>query len=196
MRFWKSAPDVCARFWRRLLLLLGAGWVLLALAAPLGVKQAQLEPVDEGYELNAEFAVDFPPPVAEAVARGVTLHFTAEFELSRSRWYWFDEVAARRREVYQLSFQPLTRQYRLTVGALHQNFARLDDAVRQLGRLRRWVVIDRREIKPGKVYQAALRLELDKALLPKPFQLTALANGDWDLDSGWHRWTFRPGDAK
>jgi uncharacterized protein DUF4390 len=199
MPCWKSAPEAVAcwrRFRRALLLVLAGGWLAVALAAPLAVRQAQLENGEEGYELNAEFAVDFPSAVAEAVAKGVTLHFNAEFELSRARWYWFDEVVARRREVYRLSYQPLARQYRLSVGGLHQSFASLDDALRQLGRLKRWVLIDRREVKSGNVYQAALRLELDTSLLPKPFQLTALANSDWDIDSRWHRWTFRPGEAR
>ena len=199
MPCWKSWPEVF-RTWRggrrALLVALAAGWLALATAAPLAVRQAQLEAVEDGYELNAEFAVDFPPVVAEAVAKGVTLHFTAEFELSRGRWYWFDEVVARRREVYRLSYQPLARQYRLSVGALHQGFTSLDEALQQLGRLKRWVRIDRRELKPGLTYQAALRLELDTSLLPKPFQLTALANSDWDLDSQWHRWMFHPAEGR
>lgn len=181
---------------RRLLLALVASWALVALAGPLGVRQAQLEASDEGYELNAEFAVELPAAVAEAIGKGIVLHFTAEFELSRARWYWFDEVVARRREVYRLSYQPLARQYRLSVGGLHQSFGSLDEAVHQLGRLRRWVRIDRHEVAAGKVYQAAVRLELDTSQLPKPFQLTALANSVWDLDSRWHRWTFRPGEAR
>jgi hypothetical protein len=83
--------------------------------------------------------------------RGVTLYFVVDFELSRSRWYWLDEQVASRSQTYQLSYHALTRQYRLSSGALHQSFTSLDDAQRILSRLRNWQVIDKgvaRRIRP------------------------------------------------
>jgi hypothetical protein len=32
--------------------------------------------------------------------------------------------------------------------------------------------------------------------MPKTFQVTAIANRDWDLASDWMRWTFVPSDGK
>lgn len=197
----KSAPERHARptvgSWLRGLLALLAGvWVGLAAAGTVDVLGAALEPSDEGYELTADFRVGFPAVLVEAINKGVTLHFVAEFELLRPRWYWFDKTVARRREIYRLSYHALTRQYRLTVGELHQNFNSLEDAARRLARLRRWVLIERSQIKAGAEYVAAVRLQLDTSQLPKPFQLTALANDDWDLDSGWHRWEFTGGEAR
>lgn len=178
---------------RRLAALLACLWWGVAAAGTIEVLTAKLEAVEEGYELNADFRVNFPAVLVEAVNKGVTLHFVAEFELKRPRWYWFDKTVARRRESYRLSYHALTRQYRLTVGALHQNFTSLEDAARRLVRLRRWVLIERNQLTPGEEYGAAVRLQLDTAQLPKPFQLTALANDDWELDSDWHRWTFTAG---
>lgn len=193
----KSAPEAGVLVWLRALLgLLAAGWLALATAGTVEVASAQLDPADDGYELSADFRVSFPGVLVEAINKGVSLHFVAEFELLRPRWYWFDQTIARRRESYRLSYHALTRQYRLSVGALHQNFASLDEAARRLARLRRWVHIERSQLKPGEEYRAAVRLQLDTSQLPKPFQLTALANDDWDLDSGWHRWTFTAGEPR
>ena len=197
-RFWKSAPERPApggalAWLRRLAALALCLWLSAAAAGSVEVLNARLESVDEGYELNADFRVGFPAVLVEAVSKGVTLHFIAEFELKRPRWYWFDKTVARRRESYRLSYHALTRQYRLTVGALHQNFTSLEDAARRLARLRRWVLIERSQLAAGEEYVAAVRLQLDTSQLPKPFQLTALANDDWELDSDWHRWTFTVG---
>jgi hypothetical protein len=41
-------------------------------------------------------------------------------------------------------------------------------------------------------YQAAIRMRLDTAQLPKPFQLNAVASRDWNLASDWYRWTVNP----
>ena len=40
--------------------------------------------------------------------------------------------------------------------------------------------------------EASLRMRLDTAQLPKPFQLNAIASRDWTLASDWHRWIFTP----
>ena len=41
-------------------------------------------------------------------------------------------------------------------------------------------------------YQAGIRMRLDTAQLPKPFQLNAIASRDWTLASDWHRWSLTP----
>jgi len=41
-----------------------------------------------------------------------------EFELYRSRWYWFDERRVSASLTYRLSYSPLTREYRLARGTL------------------------------------------------------------------------------
>lgn len=152
-------------------------------AAGIDTIDATLLANEDGYELNANFSIDLPPVLEEAVNRGVTLHFIAEFELLRPRWYWFDERTARRSQTWRLSYHALTRQYRLTAGALHQNFASLADALSVLARIRRWQVIERKDVALGESYQAGVRLRLDLTQMPKPFQISALANRDWDLAS-------------
>lgn len=174
-----------------LLLLLGL-WSAPALAAGIEIRDATLLPGDEGYELSANFTIELPPSLEDAVNHGVTLHFLVEFELLRPRWYWFDERSARRSQTWRLSYHALTRQYRLTSGALHQNFASLADAVSVLSRVRRWQVLERKEVSVGENYQATVRLRLDLSQMAKPFQINALANRDWDLASPPAAFAFSP----
>lgn len=167
-----------------------AGLLNPARAGSIDIRNPQLLPADEGgYALSADFRIDFSPRLEEAVAKGVTLYFVLEFELERPRWYWMDEKLANRSQTWRLSYHALTRQYRLSTGTLHQSFATLEEALQMLSRVRRWQVIDQ-SLRPGDNYQAALRLRLDISQLPKPFQVSALASRDWNLNSDWLMWKF------
>lgn len=161
-----------------------------ALAAEIEIIRPQLQPGEDGYVLSADFKFELGPRLEEAVNKGLTLYFVADFELTRGRWYWFDEKLASRSITYRLYYHALTRQYRLSTGGLHQSFESLSDAMRVLSRLRNWTVIDASEkfLRSGGTYQAALRMHLDINQLPRPFQLTALGSKDWTLDSEWKVW--------
>jgi hypothetical protein len=173
-----------------LLLAVGA-----ALAAPharaddILVGRATLESVEDGYVLSADFEFDLSPRLEDALSKGVPLFFLVEFELTRPRWYWFDERAGAASQNWRLSFHALTRTYRLSSGALTQSFPTLGEALRALQRVRSWQVLDRTQIKPDTRYVAGVRMRLDTAQLPKPFQVSALANREWTLASNWYRWT-------
>jgi hypothetical protein len=165
-----------------------------ALAEGIEVRSATLEPDEEGWNLEASFDIQFSPRLEEAVNRGVPLYFVAEFELSRPRWYWFDEKPIVLTQTYKVSYTPLLRQYRLANGNgnNYQNFTRFEEVTRVLSRLRGWHVADKGALKKDQVYQASVRMRLDTAQLPKPFQVNAIASRDWTLASEWHRWTITP----
>lgn len=185
---------------RRIALL--SGFLALLATAPargdgIEVGDVALRAADEALVLDADFDFDLTPRLAEVVANGVPLYFRVEFELTRSRWYWFDERAASRVLQLRLSYHALSRQYRLAAGTqpdlymLQQNFPALDDALRVLRRVRNWVVVERRSALSRSDYDAALRMRLDTTLLPKPFQLSALTSRELHLESPWKRFVLR-----
>jgi len=161
-----------------------------AAADEIAVRSARLEAAEDGYALDADFQVDLTPRLEDALHQGVTLYFVVDFELSRPRWYWLDEQIGAASRTARLSFHALTRTYRLSSGTLHQTFPTLGEALRALGTVRSWTVIDRGRLAPDTTYAAAARLRLDVTQLPKPFQLSALANPEWTLASPWRRWRF------
>ncbi|WP_374480508.1 DUF4390 domain-containing protein [Zoogloea sp.] len=161
-----------------------------AQAAEAEIRNAALLPSDDLYVLNADINAELTPLLADVVARGVSLYFVAEFELSAPRWYWMDEEIATKSLTYRLSYQSLTRQYRLTTGALHQNFGSLEEAMRTMLRIRNWGIADRNALKVGRSYNAALRFRLDVGELPKPLQVSAFGRKDWNMATDWYRWTF------
>ncbi len=161
-------------------------------AEGIEVRSAAIEAVDEGWQLQAEFDINFSPRLEEAVNRGVPLYFVVEFEIARPRWYWFDEKPIQLTQTYKISYTPLLRQYRLSMGNGYQNFTRFEEVTRVLSRLRGWHVADKGALRKDVAYQASLRMRLDPAQLPKPFQVNAIASRDWTLASDWQRWTLTP----
>ncbi len=159
-------------------------------AGGITMRELRLDSTDDGYQLSTDIAVTLSPRLAEAVTRGVALYFILEFDIRRPRWYWLDENVAERTQTYRLSYYALTRQYRVSTGALHQSFDSLEEALNLIGRLRSWPVTEHNRLKTGESYVASLRLRLDVTQLPKPFQLSAMSNRDWTLESEWERWGF------
>ena len=51
-------------------------------------------------------------------------------------------------------------------------------------------MIDRNQVHVGETFNASVRMQLDIALMPKPFQIDAVNNRDWSLSSEWKRFTF------
>ena len=131
-------------------------------------------------------------PFQEALHKGVSLYFVLEFELARPRWYWFDEKLIQQSVQYRVTYSPLTRQYRITSGLLGQQLDSLEEVERQLSRVVSRPVAQLDQLTKGARYDAAVRLRLDVTLLPKPFQINALASKDWSLQSDWYHWGFTP----
>jgi hypothetical protein len=144
----------------------------------------------EAWLLSADFMLVLGPQLEEVVNRGVPLYFLVEFELLRPRWYWFDERTALATQTHRLSYHALTRQYRVLLNGVPQSHATLSEALDAMSALRGWRVIPRDRTRPGTVYEGWLRLRLDTAQLPKPFQITAITNRDWNPQSEWKRFVF------
>jgi hypothetical protein len=179
-------------FLKGLLAMLVLGAAVAAHADEIEVADARLAVTEDGVVMAADFAFDLNPRLAEAVTNGVPLYFVVEFELTRPRWYWFDEKAAVRRIQLRLSYHALSRQYRLSTGVLQRNYPTLEEALNVLRRVRNWLVVDRGAGLADASYEAAVRMRLDGTLLPKPFQLSAITSRELNLESPWKRFTFRP----
>lgn len=162
-----------------------------AFADGIDVNRAEMRHSEDGYQLTADFDVNFNYPVQQALSLGVPLYFVGEFSLTRSRWYWLDEHVFQSEQSLKLSYNVLTRQYRISRGSLFQNFSSLEEMMRILARQSsNYLPLD--AMKKDGNYVAAVRLRLDTKQLPKLMQVNVLTSKDWDLDSGWYRWMVRP----
>lgn len=155
------------------------------------IEQAHLEDSAQGYRLSATFVFNLNRGLEDALTRGIPLYFTTEIEITKPRWYWFDAKEIVDSQTIRISYNVLTRQYHAAItGRLQQSFQTLDDALSLVRRPNRWVVADKNALKPGQSYAVAVRMQLDVAQLPKPFQVHALNSSDWRLSSNWKHFIY------
>lgn len=186
-------------------MLLALLWLCTSAACAEGieVRKTDVHFSDDSYQFSADFDIRFKFVVEQALEEGVPLYFISEFTLTHPRWYWLDEEVTHREQTIKLSYNTLTRQYRITRGALFQNFASLDDALRIVGHQSAAPIpseflkggngyISEKLFKKDNSYVASVRLHLDVTQLPKPLQVNALTSDDWNLDSSWYRWIVHP----
>ena len=164
----------------------------IASAEGIKIKSFELERVDSDWLLNATFEIELSSGLEDAVQKGVVLYFQTEFDLTRSRWYWFDEKPAIAQRQTRLSYQPLTQQYRIASEGFTFSAKTISEALQAVGSIGGWRVIEGNQLDAGKLYTAALRMTLDLSKLPKPFQVNALNNRDWNVSSDWLRFPFSP----
>lgn len=171
-------------------------WALFAVpqtllaAEGVSIQFAEIQAVNAGYELDAQFVLNPNRTLEDALEKGVALHFVAELEITRPRSWWFNEdigEATRRMRIY---YNLLLRRYVVDAGYMTQTATSLDEALLILGRVKHWQVLERGALKPGRRYAARLRLRMDASQLAKPLQIGALASGKWDMESGWFAWKF------
>jgi Domain of unknown function (DUF4390) len=190
-------------------------WLLSATAHAEGISvvKAEIRSSEGGYQLAASYDINLNFVVKQALSRGIPIYFVGEFSLTHARWDWLESVQQAlssslpsifsgespwlEKEVYsseqafKLSYSTLTGRYRISRGALFQNFASLEDVLNILAR-QSSAVIPAAMIKTDGNYVASARLRLDIEELPKPLQVNALTDNDWTLDSDWYRWMIDP----
>ena len=159
-------------------------------SVPLNTAEVRVE--DDQVLLNVDFALSLNSTLEEALLRGIPLYFLLEVEVQRPRWYWFDEKVLTHSTQYRVSYQPLTRQYRVASGLLAQTFDSLQEVERLIGRVTARSIASASDLEKGSRYDVVVRLRLDQNQLPKPFQVNALASREWHLASEARRIPFTP----
>lgn len=174
------------------LCVLGFALVVSAWAQTSGeISQLQVERLDDDLALSAQMQFDLPTAVEDVLVKGIPVTFTAEAEIYRERWYWFDKRLFFAQRSYRLSFQPLSRRWRVTVAAatgeggaglsLNQNFDSLTEALGHIKRIAKWRVADASALDTSLRYRMEFRYRLDVTQLALPMQIGTLGQSDWNV---------------
>lgn len=167
-------------------------WVSIAHADEIKFQKVNLRAVEKAWVLDADVALELTPALEQLVNKGVTLHFVTEFQLTKSRWYWFDAKTVDVQRISKISYQALTNQYRVTLGSFTLNAANLKQAIAAVKTIEDWAVIELAGIDQNQTYQASVRMRLDTNQFAKPFQVNAINSKSWNLQSEWLRFEFKP----
>jgi Domain of unknown function (DUF4390) len=136
---------------------------------------------DDGLALSFSVRFELAPLLEDALLKGTPLHFVAQADLIRDRWYWRDKRITRVNRTWRLAYQPLTRQYRVSFGGLNQNFDTLSDALAAMRRVSSWKLAELRDVEDGARHYIAFSYKLDTTLLPRPMQIGISGVPEWNL---------------
>jgi len=161
-------------------------------SASVQLTDFKLERQDDAYLLSSALSFELPQAVEDALSKGIALYFMAEVQVSKERWYWYDKYLARQERHYRLSYNPLSRRWRLassskpipnsglgvTLGVAYDS---LGEALSAIKRSSEWRVVDASEIEPNGKYRLDYQFKLDLTQFPRPFQIGTLGESDWTM---------------
>lgn len=175
-------------------------WLCCLLLSPLPLHaepttealELRLHGAADGLQLSTLLPLELPEAVTDALHQGIPLFFVAEAQVLRERWYWSAQTVARTMRHMRLSYQPLTRRWRLAISpspidrsglgvVLGQNYDSLEDALAVMGRIAQWKIADASALEPGENYDVQLRFRLDSSQLPRALQVGMLGRSSWNL---------------
>lgn len=159
---------------------------------PAEVVGVRLERADDSLSLSASLDFTLPELAVDALQKGIPMFFVMEAQLLRERWYWSDKMVAEATRYMRLSYQPLTRRWRLNTSnvpftnsglgvVLGQNFDDLDEALSAMQRVSRWRIGPSDALDVDAAHTVQLRFRLDMSQLPRPLQIGAVGRSDWNL---------------
>jgi len=147
-------------------------------------------PVEHTLLLSADIQLPLTDTLKDSIDRGLALYFQTDVQVVRPRWYWLNEEVISTSIEWRLSYHALTRQYRVATNAQGQTAATLDEALAVMSSIRAVPIGRVANLSPGQHYDVWVRMRLDTGRLPKPFQMTAMTNRDWNPQSEWKRFDF------
>ena len=201
---WVNMTAFITHCWKKIGLELGRPLVRLLSIGLLGLSCAwaqtssveliELNPAyqEKALVLTAQLSLALGPAVEDALIKGLAVHFVAEVEVFQDRWYWTDKKVGSASRYYRLAFQPLTRRWRLNVssepisltglaGSISQNFETLGEALNVIRRQSAWKIADLQNLDAEARQHIRYAFKLDVSQLPRPFQIAAGNQVDWNL---------------
>ena len=171
--------------------------VLLCIALPMRAEPTDVAALEvargeQGLLLSAQVRFELPSPVEDALLKGIPMVFVAEATVLRERWYWYDKEVAHAERYMRLSYQPLTRRWRLQAASgpistsglsLGQNFETQEEALGAVQRIANWRISEPGEVDADARHLVVLRFRLDVSQLPRPFQIGVVGQSDWSISA-------------
>ena len=126
-----------------------------------------------------------------ALKNGITLRIAFQYEVTRRRRFWTDEVINTAQQDFELEYLSLSQRYvvRNVAEESVNSYATLFSALRYLGQVRDFRLIDDRLGNQPERYEISMRAVLDWQKLPGPLAILTFWRGDFSLESDWYRWT-------
>jgi hypothetical protein len=183
--------------WRQHVVLLcvalwcGLGWADTAVE----MQALKVERTEQDVYVSVNWRFEVPSALEDALLKGIPLYFVTEVDISRERWYFYDKRIARAERHVRVSYLPLTRRWRINISpqpfsagglgmSLAQTYDSLDEAMLAVRRLVQWRVANASDIESDAKQTLAINFRLDLTQLPRPLQMGAAGQSDWNINLG------------
>ena len=154
--------------------------------------ELHIDRAEDGLYLSTQMQIHLPELVEDALYKGIPMYFVAEAQVMRARWYWADRQVAETTRYLRLSYQPLTRRWRLNISStpfsnsglgvvLGQTFDDYDDVMAAIQRVSRWKIAEKDAIGADVAHTVHFQFRLDTSQLPRPLQIGAVGRSGWSL---------------
>ena len=155
----------------------------------------KLERQDTGLYMSGQWRFDLPPALEDALLKGITLYFVTEVDVSQERWYFYNQRVAHAERHVRLFYQPLTRRWRVNISpqpfnvsglgvSLGQSYDTAEDALNAVRRIVQWRIANAAEVSSDAKQTIAINFKLDLKQLPRPLQIGAAGQSDWNISFG------------
>lgn len=153
----------------------------------------QIEKSEDGVYLNATLAFELPASLEDALVRGMPVNFLMQATVLRERWYWYDKRTSIAERYVRISYQPLSRRWRVMQStqpmqssglgvSLGSSYDSLKDALQSVQKINRWKIADLSVLKTDAKQKLDFHFILDLSQLPQALQFGNLATNDWALE--------------
>lgn len=151
----------------------------------------RIEPLVIRGQLSLDIDIDLQlnATMMQAVTRGVPLYFSLDLEIEQPRWWWLNKTIVDAALERRLSYNALTRSWRVSTGDLSIPAASYDEALKLLTRIRDWPVVMTDRFEPQEQYLGQVRIRLDTDRLARPLQMDSKRD-NWALTSPWKPFEF------
>jgi hypothetical protein len=159
---------------------------------PVELQSLRVERVDSAVKLSANLQFDLPPPLEDALLKGVSLYFVTEVEVLRERWYFYDKRVSHAERHIRLFYMPLTRRWRVNISprpfnagglgmSLGQSYDTVEEAMMAVRRIAQWPIALAADVESDAKQNINLSFKLDLSQLPRPLQIGAAGQSEWNL---------------
>lgn len=157
------------------------------------LQSLRVERVDNAVTLSANLHFDLPPPLEDALLKGVSLYFVTEVEVVRERWYFYDKRVSQAERHIRLFYMPLTRRWRVNISprpfsagglgmSLGQSYDTVEEAMTAVRRIAQWPIALASDIEADAKQNINLSFKLDLSQLPRPLQIGAAGQSEWNVN--------------
>jgi hypothetical protein len=156
------------------------------------IEQFRVDRVADGVFITGFVRFELPMAVESALLSGASLSFVAEAQVQRERWYWTDKTVISAQRHFRLSYQPVTRRWRLRISdgpivgnglGASREFDTLAEAMSGVQRLSRWKIGDIAELDPEQKHRIDFKFYLDLSQLALPFHIGVMGQTDWNISA-------------